>query len=272
MKKLISLLCVCFLLFTGNMQIFANNVDVNYTVLKWSALSSSMGEYVPVIENALWHISGEQLKKIDSKVSILLNSSKLNKDMRDFLIFIELIVSRELAHRNTKIQESPISLEEQKWAEAAILTLQSHTYNLIEAMYNSLVWSWEDLTHYRETGDMKLKLSWSVPNEWELEMELSLSDYIAETNLFDQRVRGDIEAFLEAASNGSNASMSLNANIDFIQKWSKTYIKIWDANGVSSISDSYFWDIDITPVLKKLNELAQENIYLVQEDQVAEMW
>ncbi len=239
--------------------LFLTNISQGYA-------AESLGEYSDSaiqVEKILPNISTEKLVEIDALLSPLVGN--ISGDKWAFVDYIATQVNSELELRKQEVPELILPSLSEEWkteTQNEVLEMQKNLESEISAFIDSAITSWNEMTRYEEKWNMKMSLNMWIEGFWNIEWTIDISDYISETQVFDQTFAGKIESFYSASMLWQELDMSLWADANIISKDGNIYLKFDNIN--SETSDKNV-ELQLNPYIEKLNELAKENTYLSME-------
>ncbi|MDA9129459.1 hypothetical protein N9J72_03215 [Candidatus Gracilibacteria bacterium] len=202
-----------------------------------------------------------EMQKCGRKKKKPYNSERENRtEYKNLLLFIAAYIDKELKER---VLRNTLSSEQQEIAQTEILEMQTMlAASMQELMKNSLMY-FQQATHYRETGDFDMNLKLNIDTT-DIDSGISLSDYTGTNHMFDQELRGEIEAFLKGAVDGESVDIEMQTLLDFMMTEGNMYLLMENLNFIDSSDDTEFEEF-IRPFIEKLEELASSKTYIAFE-------
>lgn len=175
--------------------------------------------------------------------------------------YIDISIELELQSR---LLENNISPEEKAKAETEILAMQRMMGENMKDMMNNLMLSFIQASHYKEAGDFSMSMNLNI-DEVNIESGIDFSDYIATSQMFDQQVQGEIEAFLKGIVDGESVDIQMETLIDFVSTEGNMYLLMENLKLIDGSSEKEFETL-MKPFIEKMQELATSETYLAFED------
>ena len=263
MKKFLSSLLIFWVLFSSVWSVFGQD---------------SYSQYLPRVEKAIENMSEREVSNFQLKISDLISSTS-NQDLEDFFKSVLLLTAKKEAiesvseeiEETIKIVEdeitianiySDISESDQSTVNREIAKLQENLKKESISILSQIIASWNDLTRYTETWNMQANMDLEIENTMSLTAGMDVSEYVAQNQLFDSRITADIEWHYTADSKFlSQDAIDFRwvTNLEFIQKWQESYLIMH--NTQFNTTDKSI-ELELTPIVEKLNELAADTTYL----------
>ncbi|MCD5375323.1 hypothetical protein LR010_02640 [Candidatus Gracilibacteria bacterium] len=236
-----------------------------YTPEDKTAAQDRLGEYsryVPLLEKSLPKISTEKLDELEATLSVVINQS--DGDMQDFLMYALISIDLEQQSRADIMPQSALTEAEKTMVQDEIMTLQDNIEDEMSSFLEGAIVGWNNAVRYEEKGNFKMFLDMAVQDFIQFEGKLDISNYISETQVFDQTFSGDVNTSYSTkvpGIYGGEVDFSLKTSADLIAKDGNIYIKLDNTSAQSQSSNEYF-ELDMTPYIEKLQELSKSNTYL----------
>lgn len=230
------------------------NIVSAYTLEDKIQAQGALWEYspqVPLLEESLPRVSREKLEELERILSSALRSS--DGEMRDFITYALISTSIELQSR-----------EDREMVQQEVMLLQTKLKNEVSSLLNSAIAWWKDAPHYEEKWNFKMFLNMAIDDFMQFKGELDISNYIAETQVFDHLFSWDIDADYNIdvpGESGWQVDFSLRTNAELIAKDDSVYMKLNNTRS-ESVSSSEYFELDMAPFIEKLKELSNDNTYL----------
>jgi len=259
MKKILSSLLICWVLFSSVSSAFAEN---------------SYSEYLSKVQSTIENMTPTEITSFQQKIATTIKETD-NEEIKDFLKSVLLLTAqdttestqdttREMQADIIQPQEVPVkqtydelTTSEQRAVAYEISKLQANLKEEAQSMLSQIISSWNSLSRYTEQWSVTAEMNMKIDNFGSLQGGINISEYIAETQVFDSSISADISGFYNINSDYIwEIDLSGKTNIDLIQKWSSTYLLM---NNTQFNSSDESIEIELTPMLI-LGYFSQENI------------
>jgi hypothetical protein len=230
-------------------------------------------DYAPVLETAMPQMSNEKLLDLDAKIKWLVWTK--SGDIWVFIDYVAMLVDIEILNRGEIEKNIPyiaqevfptmyedrkvLSQEDIQKVEKEIMSAQNNINSELSTFIDSTITSWDEMTHYEEKWNFKMLIEMVLEWSGDIEGWLNISDYVSQTQLFDQHFEGEVDSFLQANIFGEELDVSLWSNIELIVKDGKYYLKM---DNITSKNSSKNVELPIDIYIETLEALAKENTYL----------
>lgn len=230
-------------------------------------------DYAPVLETAMPQMSNEKLLDLDAKIKWLVWTK--SGDIWVFIDYVAMLVDIEILNRDEIEKNIPyiaqevfptmyedrkvLSQEDIQKVEKEIMSAQNNINSELSTFIDSTITSWDEMTHYEEKWNFKMLIEMVLEWSGDIEGWLNISDYVSQTQLFDQHFEGEVDSFLQANIFGEELDVSLWSNIELIVKDGKYYLKM---DNITSKNSSKNVELPIDIYIETLEALAKENTYL----------
>lgn len=304
MKKIVSFMLACILVFSPFLQVSANsildekkiavkNILVTKNDLKkisnWEKYVLAMDSFVEKVKNnsvkvdtvktkidkAIYGLEWKQWswKILSPKERQLITILKYLQARLDF-VQLDNIQKQQEAEENKfkeileESQNPTINDLDRKEIEKAIISIQKNLLEKSQQNIESILWDFEDYFNYESKGDFEMNFKSDHESIWSINAELKLSDYVTQASSFDSRFKGHISAVIDALPKWEDAvKAEMSSFIDFISKDGQIYALAKDLNITTEENLDHFQD-----VLDTLKKLAKENKYIeISDEQTAEV-
>jgi len=235
-------------------------------------------QHLPRVQSAIEDMNLEEKTALQKKITTVMSKTD-DIEMIEFLENVELmLITQELDTLFQEIQideqwedtvEIPLYREltawEQREVKYEISKLQANLKDETLAMWEQIIASWNALSRYSETWNLTADLDMNIEDIFSVSAGMDISDYFAENQNFDSAIRADIEWFYNIDSLfEDNIELSGKTQLEFIQKWADSYLLMRDTQ-LSSNNESV--EIELSPMIEKLTQLAQDNTYIAFSDE-----
>lgn len=201
---------------------------------------------------------------------VLYLRAKLNVALEDIYTEEEENREQEAEKIAKEMFTSTISDRDSRKVEKAILSLQDnmleHWNNFIEDM----LWDIEAAAKTKETGDLEMDFSFDQEIFWKASGELTISNYVGISDIFDVQLLGDIAAAIDLEiQNQERVSVNYQSSLDYIKKDSQEYI-LMDNITLDIETEDEAVLANIEAAITQAEALAKENTYIrmVQQNAV----
>ncbi|MCH8518771.1 hypothetical protein LAT59_03355 [Candidatus Gracilibacteria bacterium] len=219
MKKIFSFLTLVVFLLSLVPQ---GNAIYTYTLHDELASYDGGNAFIERVEEILPRVQSSQLIQLETRIEDMILPDDVERYTELKLHFLYQEIGKTL-HNNIRTQSLP-QVEIQK-IEADILTMQQSFLSELENNLSQLLAEITASIGTREIGTMSGELYYNIPFFGELNMEVSLNEYIADTeNLDIARVRGDVNFSFHMGEEKIESSMK----VDLIVQGNDIYILLQD--------------------------------------------
>lgn len=262
MKKILSSFIILWILFSSVSSLFADD---------------SYSQHLPRVQSAIENMTRSEIKSFQEKIATTIREND-NEEIKDFLRSVLLLTAQDntgsTQDTNSKmlpvivqpeeIQESPaydeLTASEQRSTKYEISKLQENLKDEAQSFLSQIMSSWNSLTRYTEKWSITAEMDMKIDNLGSIQGWIDISEYIAETQVFDSSLSAKVSGFYNTSSDFTwNIDNSGESHIEVIQKWNSTYLLMKNTQFNSSHQNI---EIELTPMLKKLSELAQDHTYI----------
>lgn len=153
------------------------------------------------VDLALAQMSDEELSQVEKRLDeVELGVYEMDESKIDIVLALISYIRDEINQiRVSDILESSLSEEKTQEIQEHIMLGQTQLQSaLLEALTNFSELYGQQM-HLRETGDMSMDFSLSLPDLIDMKASMSAKDYEAVTHNFEQELNGKIEAVLQAS-------------------------------------------------------------------------
>lgn len=265
LQKICALFLVFFLCVSQAQLTFADTSSTQLLRAKTELAATKDGaQYIKELDILVPALDTQRLEKIQDKLDGVLETGIISEGSDTYILiqYINIIVDIELSSR---VIEVTISDEEKIRAEEEIMDLQKALKGDILSSIDDIMLAWNEASRYEEKGDFEMDMMFNLDGQINTTGKISLNDYVAKTQGFDQSFVGEIEAFINATADGEELSISLTSDIDLISKEGQMYLQMKNIKYENSAEDE-FLVFNISQYIEKLEELAQDNTYLAFMD------
>lgn len=225
--------------------------------------------YVSQIDAALSWFSTARLTEVQNRIINVKDDIKFQK-YSELLDYIYYATIQEIASRSSLIlNEVEIASADAALVEAEMRKMQTMMGDSMKNMVSQMITTWEDMSHYKEQGDMTMSMKVNMDDDFDVEWWLSLKNYTAITHGFDQELQWELKGFIKWVADGENMDIELQTLIDFVMTEGNMYLLLENLN----ISDNSLWkefETWLEPFIKKMQELGESKTYLAFENLEAE--
>lgn len=277
MKKFLTsllLISFCFnLIAINNISAFYQDTDYNKLTIEtkkeiqkiknWDSYIKSIDNFIEKNKN-----NQELLLKLSEKTSNLLDSEELNNDnVINIISYLNYKSNSELQNIeetiSSEIFTDTISATDKKVVEDRINKLQLNLLNSSKNIIDKLTTQFSDISKYKETWDLSVKLDVNNDNYWSLKSNFELNKYESSAYNFDSQLKWEFNALIEALPKWENEiKLQFKSLVDLISKDWNIYLLLKDFNILNEK-----WVESIKIYLDKVKEIAKENKYIKYEDQ-----
>ena len=209
-------------------------------------------EFISRVETILPEVRATSLMWLETKLSSLENLWSMEELQTMKIRYLSSEIKKELQHRS---QDNSLSASEVQDIESEILALQKDFLSELENGFWELMSQVTESIGTREIWNLEGNFYYSLPFFGELEMNISLSDYIADTeSLTSSRIRADIGFSLNMFDEKIQSSM----NMDLITKENNIYLLV---QNLEVLSESGM-DEMLSEIIETVNTLGENNTYI----------
>lgn len=269
MKKILSSLLVFAVILSSMTPVFAQE---NYS------------EYLPRVKKAIAKMTPEEKNALQKKVATAISNTE-DEEIKKFLKSIDVIFYEEelnnlfkdiLETENEGIIEEPqeiievsnyteLSSLQQRAVSYEISKLQDNLENETQELLSQMITSWNSLTNYTEKWSVTAKMDMNIEDFGSAQAGMNISEYMTQNQVFDSSISADISGYFNANSKYvDEVEFSWETDLEFIQKWQNTYL-LMNNTQVNTNDESI--EIELTPMLEKLTQLARDNTYIAFGDE-----
>lgn len=237
------------------------STDREYNSARTALMATSNGSnYVSELETIVPQLSTAKLSDIQiriARVQMVWGFAQYS----ELLNFIQVLITKELESR---VIEETISPEAKALAEVEILEMQQMMGDSMKEMMNDLMVSWEQATHYKEQWDLSMNMNLNI-EETSIEWGVTLSNYEAITQMFDQKFEWEIDAFIRGMADGESVDVRIETLIDFISTEGNMYLLMENLKLTDNSKNKEFETL-MKPFIDKISELGKSKTYLSFSD------
>jgi hypothetical protein len=207
--------------------------------------------FIERVERVLPEVRSSSLMKLESRLWDLWDIRAMEELQMMKITFLHQEIIQELQARAWNMN---LNSDEVQAIESEILSMQRDFLREFEASFKEFMTQVADSIGTREIWNLEGELFYSIPFFGELEMKMSLSDYIADTeSLVSSRVRGDVAFSLDMFGEKIESSMML----DIIVRDANIYLLVKDI----SLSGSEMLE-EWSELIQVMNALGKNNTYI----------
>jgi len=230
-------------------------------------------QYVDRIENLMKNMSQNQLEDLQSRVDSI-PAIKWNDELKYFLQYLDWSISSYLYASQKPLDVSKeeviptffeLTLSEKEKVEKEINKIQWDLQNELSNLVKATIVSYNSMTQYTEKWDISVEMQLEIENEFSLWAGINISDYIVQYQNLDAQFSANIDGFYEIAWGFiDEIQATWNTDIQLVQKWQDVYLLMKDTEFSTNNEEI---ELEITPIIKRLNELGQNNTYISYVDE-----
>ncbi len=217
---------------------------------EYKTYALEMWEMIPSLDDKTLERVSLKLSQIES------DDAKLNT----FVEYLELLISdSQIQTVETVKQDLGLTESEKRKLAREIKNIEWDMKKELSEFLDATISSWNTLSRYEENGDLKAKLQYAVENLIKFDAELNISEYTNQVQVFDQSFDAQIDGSYTTEFWGQKIDLSWESSINLISKWGAIYLRLKNTQ-LSSTNEEV--ELELTPLLEKLNELWENNTYL----------